>query len=263
VIVEATSVECFGSELTAAGLRPLVQAVHDGGARIAVQLFPVTFGRPVTPQELSRADLAAMLEGYTRAARVCAEAGFDGLEPHGAHGFVLNQFFSPVQNQRADEYGGSLANRARLATEVVAAVRPVCDQAGMLLLYRHTPVGPGYGIEDSLELARRLVHGGVDVLDISPASDRAPADRAAPFRALGVPVIAVNEMSRVERALETLREGRADLIAVGRGLIADPEWPRKVQTGRLEDIVECVACDEGCFGNLRAGVPVACTQWRD
>ena len=158
------------------------------------------------------------------AARVCGEAGFDGIEPHGAHGYVLNQFFSPVQNTRHDEYAGSLENRMRLALRIVRAVRPICDRFGMVLLYRHTPVGEGYGIEESRLLAAALVTAGVDVLDISPASDRAPGDRAAPFVGLGVPVIAVNELDEVERALEVLDEGRADLIAVGRGLIADPDW---------------------------------------
>jgi 2,4-dienoyl-CoA reductase-like NADH-dependent reductase (Old Yellow Enzyme family) len=133
----------------------------------------------------------------------------------------------------------------------------------MLIFYRHTPVGDGYGMEDSLAFARRLVQAGVDVLDISPASDRAPADRAAPFRALGVPVIGVNDMDVVERAAEAVSAGRADLAAIGRGLIADPDWPRKVREGRLDAIIRCTKCDELCFGNLHAGKPIACTQWPD
>ena len=107
----------------------------------------------------------------------------------------------------------------------------------------------------------RLVDAGIDVLDISPASSEGPADMAAPFRGLGVPVIAVNDMDVVERALEALNRERADLIAVGRGLIADPQWPAKIRQGRFDDIVKCVKCDEKCFGNLAEGIPIACTQW--
>lgn len=266
VIVEATAVDRFGCLLTARTLRPLVEAVHGEGARIAIQLFPVTFDFPrvqplPAPADLSLAEIAAIVDGYRRAAAICAEAGFDGVEPHGAHGYVLNQFFSPEQNRRADGYGGTQAGRERFALEIIGALRPVLDAAGMILLYRHTPVGKAYGIDESLAFLQRLVEAGVDVLDISPASDQAPGDRAAPFTALGVPVIAVNELDDVERALEVLNEGRAHLVAVGRGLIADPEWPARVRAGRFDEIQRCERCDEGCFGNLRRGIPVACAQW--
>ena len=265
-IVEATAVNRFGSELTPETLRPLVDAVHDAGALIAIQLFPVTFDFPrteplPTPGDVSAEQLADIVADYGRAAEVCAAAGFDGIEPHGAHNYLINQFFSPVQNGRTDDYGGSPAARERLALEVVDAVVPPVRDAEMLLLYRHTPVGEGYGIEQSLPFLERLVGAGVDILDISPASDAAPGDRAAPFAALGVPVIAVNELDEVDRALEVLREGRAQLIAVGRGLIAEPNWPQLVREGRSDEILRCERCDEGCFGNLRKGVWVECVEW--
>lgn len=261
VIVEATCVERFGQGLTAERLRPLCSAVHDAGALIAIQLFPVMFGSGVTPADLDRRQIEQIIRSYESAARVCAEAGFDGVEPHGAHGFLLNRFFSPVHNLRADEFGGDFEGHMRLGLEVSRAARRGLGP-DRLLLYRHTPVMDGsYGLEESLRFAGRLVETGVDVLDISPASDRAPGDRAAPFRALGVPVIAVNEMDQVERAVETLREGRADLVAVGRGLIADPLWPIKVFEGREAEITRCTRCNEKCFGNLRRGEIVACIQW--
>ena len=260
VIVEATSVGFFGSDYTAENLRPLVEAIHQGGALAAVQLFPGILGQPTTPVQMTLQDIQEMVDGYSAATKVCAEAGFDGVEPHGAHGYLLNQFFSPQKNQRTDEYGGTLAGRARLALRILDAVRSVTTQADMITLYRHTPVGGGYGIEDSLVLAEELVAAGLDILDISPASDSAPGDRAAPFMKLGVPVIAVNELNYPERALEALREKRSTLVAIGRGLIADPEWPNKVKEGRLEDIVECISCND-CFGDLRKGIPVGCSQW--
>ena len=103
IIVEATSVNRFGTELKADNLRPLVAAVQGEGARIAIQLFPITFGEKKSPEELSEDDIAGMIRNYIRAAGICAEAGFDAMEPHGAHGYVLNQFFSPEQNARTDD----------------------------------------------------------------------------------------------------------------------------------------------------------------
>ena len=260
IIIEATAVNRFGAELTESNLAPLVSAIHAGGALAAIQLFPVTRGAKIVPADLSRQETEAIVCHYRVAAEICAGAGFDGIEPHGAHGYLLNQFFSPAQNARADEFSGSLENRMRMALRIVREIRPICADK-MLLLYRHTPVGPGYDVEDSLALARALVREGVDILDLSPSSIESPGDRAAPFRELGALVIAVGGLDAVDRALQVLNEGRADLVAIGRGLIADPEWPIKVREGRPADIIECIKCDEKCHGNLRAGLPIECTQW--
>jgi NADPH2 dehydrogenase len=257
VIIEATAVNRFGDELTADTLSPLVSAIHDAGALAAIQLFPVTFGTPVSPHELSTEQVDELVAQYARATEICGQAGMDAVEPHGAHGYLLNQFFSPEQNQRTDAYGGELANRMRLAMRIATTLRPVCDMAEMLLLYRHTPVGKGYGMDQSLALASDLVHAGVDVLDISPAGE-IPGELSAPFMGLGVPVIAVTELNEVDRALEVITQGRGDLVAIGRGLIADPQWPLKVREGRGDEITECLRCDQGCFGNLRRGEPVEC-----
>ncbi len=258
VIVEATSVQLFGWELTADNLRPLVEAIHAGGALAAIQLFPTPRRVPRSPNTFGADDIQQMLAQYAIAARACAQAGFDGIEPHGAHGFLLNQFFAPQDNRRADAYGGSLENRMRLALEVVTAVKPACEE--MLLLYRHTPVGRGYGLDDSRALAVELVRAGVDVLDLSPSSVDSPGDRSAPLMGLGASVIAVNDLEEPGRALFALRERRADLIAVGRQLIADAEWPNKLRAGREGEIVRCIKCD-GCHKDLQTGIPVGCTQW--
>ena len=249
VIVQATAITEFGDGLNAENLRTLVQAIHEGGALAEIQLFPVSWGRTVAPADLEPDEIREMIGSYEAAARVCVAAGFDGVEPHGAHGFVLNQFFSPADNARTDEFGGSIENRMRAGIEVVRACRRGMG-ADRLLLYRHTPIKEGsYSLEDSLVFAKELVREGVDILDISPASDSAPADLARPFRRFGVPVIGAGQMDEVERALEALTQGRADLIAVGRGLIADPLWPKKVQEQRFEDIVSRVHWNEKCHGN--------------
>ena len=172
VIVQATNVTDFGDVLVADKLRPLVDAVHTGGALAAIQLFPGKRGQDVSPAQLTRQEIEDLVAQYRTAAEICAAAGFDGVEPHGAHRFLLNQFFSPIHNERTDEYGGSLAARARLALRIVETIRPIAAEAGMLILYRHTPVWSGYGIEESLVLAEWLVEAGVDVLDISPGERR-------------------------------------------------------------------------------------------
>ena len=261
VIIEATGVPRFGEDITVATLRPLVDAIHDGGALAAIQLFPVRFGSEATVDSLSPAGIAGIVAQYRVAARVCADAGMDGVEPHGAHGYLLNRFFSPAENHRTDEYGGSLENRMRLGLELVRAIvaEAVPD---VFVLYRHTPVQHrSYGLEDSLSFARQLVEAGVAVLDISPSSRRAPADRAALFMGLGAAVIAVGAMDEPGRADEALGQGRCDLVAVGRGLIADPEWPQKIRAGQWDRVVKCTKCNEMCFGNLKKGLPIACTQW--
>jgi NADPH2 dehydrogenase len=261
VIVEAADSVLFGKEYTVENLKPLVEGIHQGGALAAIQLFPGVRGQKTVPADLSLDDIHSLLEQYRIAAEVCLAAGFDGLEPHGAHGFLLNQFFSPEQNQRTDAYGGALSGRMRLALEISELLQPLVAQAGALLLYRHSPVRAGYSISESLTLAKALIGVGLDILDLSPSSKSAPGDRAAPFMGLGIPVIAVNELDRPERALEVLREKRADLVAVGRGLIADPDWPIKVQQNRLDEIVRCQYCDD-CFASLDRGEEVVCSEWR-
>lgn len=262
IIVEATGVPGFGDDLTAETLRPLVDVLHSRGAA-AIQLFPIDFGAEVTPDELSGQQIDAIVDRYGRAVQVCREAGFDGVEPHGAHGYLLNQFFMPDVNHRSDAYGGSLENRCRLAERIVERV---CEAAGdgMLVLYRHTPAGEAYTMADSIELARRLVAAGVDVLDISPARGDSAADLAAPFKAaFEVPVIAVGGMQDPDEATRALRAGRCDLIAVGRQSIADAQWLNKVREGRLSEVVACNKCGVGCFEKLSEGETVECVQWAD
>ncbi len=262
VIVEAPRTSRFeDGTLNAQNLSRLAEAIKREGAVAVIQLFMAPVNGRNTPDELTKSDIRLSIERFRKAARICKEAGFDGVEPHGAHGFLLNQFFSRRTNHRTDEYGGNLENRMRLGLEIVRAIRETIDDE-MLLLYRHTPKEyEGYSLEESVEFAQRLVESGVDILDISPASESAPADLAAPFkRAVNVPVIAVGKMARHERAVEALREKRADLIAIGRGLIADPFWALKTKMGQLDKIIECRDGNEGCYGNLRSGKPIECVQ---
>jgi len=261
VILEGTGIFRFETgKLTAANLRSLAETIHGEGAAAVVQLFPLPSEWPAEPAKLSHAQIEQMIRASGVAAEVCREAGFDGVEPHGAHGFVLNRFFMPDQNGRTDEFGGSFENRCRLGTEIVRAIRRRAG-SGLLVFFRHTPVGSAYTLKESLAFCKALVAAGVNVLDISPARKERVADLAAPFKALGVPVIAVNGMDDPDAACEALRAGRCDLVGIGRQLIADAEWPRKVQEDRLKEIVSCLKCDQGCYGRIQKGEPVECAVW--
>ncbi len=262
VIVEATRVHRFGTEYTPERIRPVVEAIHAGGAKAAIQLFPVPIGENWAPADLSRDKIDELVDRFVHATRVCVQAGFDGVEPHGAHGYLINQFFSPAANRRTDEYGGSVENRCRFSLRVAQACREALGDG--LLLYRHTPVETdSYTVQDSFALTDRLVEAGLDILDISPGSDRRPGDLAAPFkdRYPQVPIIAVRRMDVVEHAVEVLRKGRADLVAVGRGMLVDATWPAKVRAGQLDQIEHCDECSVGCFDRLWAGKPVGCAKW--
>jgi len=272
VIVEATPLGLLVEE-NLGPLRELVDAIHAGGALAGVQLFTngqpepaeVFFEPPLDPHDLSREQLVGLIDHFARAAAVCRQAGFDAVEPHGAHGYFLMRCFSTHDNRRTDRYGGDVEGRMRTALEICRKIRAAVDE-GMLLLYRHTPVEEveaGYGLADTIRLATGLAAEGVDVFDISPShGDRDGEYSEAVKLSSHRPVIARGELDEPDRALAVLTNERADLIAVGRGLIADPEWPNKVREGRLDEIVTCVRCNEKCYGNLKKRIPIACTQWR-
>ena len=261
VIIEGISVRRFTEELTAASLRTLAEAIHREGAAAVVQLTMQTKGAGTDPNTLTPAELDETVSLFGHAARVCQLAGFEGTEPHGAHGFLLNQFFSPAKNRRTDLFGGDTVKRCLMALRIVGQIRKETGP-GSLLLYRHTPKGEGYGLTESLILAQGLVSSGVDVLDISPAKEQEVADLAAPFKACGVPVLAVNGMEDAAAACGAIRAGRCDLVGLGRQLIADSRWPRLIQEGREGEIVACRKCDQGCYGALGTGKNVACVQWK-
>ena len=272
VIVEATPLGLLTDEAVPA-LRRLVDAVHEEGALVAIQLFSngnpepgvVFFEQAHDPHELTRTQFVGLIDHFARAAATCREAGFDGVEPHGAHGYFLMRCLSPIHNRRDDDYGGPIESRIRTAAEVCRKVRKAIG-GEMLLLYRHTPVEDvegGYSLAETLQLVKTLVAEGLDVLDVSPSHGVRDGEYSEALRlASGLPVIARGGLDDPARALAMLQNRRADLVAVGRGLIADPEWPNKVRQGRTDDILKCIQCSEKCFGNLRKHEPIACTQWR-
>ncbi len=272
VIIEATPLGLLVPENIPA-LKMLVDAVHAEGALIAIQLFTNGQNEPQTaffvparePHELTKPELKSLIARFGEAAAVCRDAGFDGVEPHGAHGYFLTRCFSPIHNRREDEYGSTLEGRMKTAVEVTKKIRKTVGKE-MLVLYRHTPVEEaeaGYGLADTIRLVTALSAAGVDVFDVSPShGDREGEYSEAVKLASSRPVIARGGLDEPDVALSMLNNNRADLVAVGRGLIADAEWPAKVRAGRIKEIVKCIRCNEKCFGNLKKRIPIACTQRR-
>jgi len=268
IIVQATAVDTLVRDEVCEGLERTVTAIHEHSVPVVLQLFQpgnAPNGQPVAPSEEAGAraatedELDRIPSAFATAAGRAREVGFDGVEPHGAHGFFLNQMFSPVRNRRQDKYGKDAEGRMRLAVSIVEAIRSACGAYPMF--YRHSAEGEGYTVHDSIAFLNRLVAAGVDVLDVSPGRRDTVADIAAEVKAgVDAPVLTVNGMEDAAEAEAALVEGRCDLCAVGRQLIADAGWPAKMAEGRADEVIRCVKCDIKCFGNLREGIPIGCVQ---
>jgi len=193
------------------------------------------------PVALDKAGIQRVIDGFVSAAQRAEKAGFDTIEIHAAHGYLLNQFLSPLANHRTDEYGGSRENRMRLLLEVTDAVRAVWP-AGKPLLVRISVsdnAEGGWTVDDSVVLARELKVRGVDAIDCSSggfAQGRITSSAAyqVPFasavkKGADIPTMAVGLLGDIESANEILVNGDADFIALARGALNDPNWPVHAQ----------------------------------
>jgi len=236
------------------GLTRLTESIHAKGTPVCIQVNhagskAVSSGRPVAPsavaaggsgvipRELERPEIRDLVRLYGEAARRAQKAGFDAIEVHGAHGYLLNQFTSPLTNRRQDEYGGSLEGRTRFPLEAVAEVRRVVG-SDSLVLYRlgaYDGEGRGVTMGEMQAFAGKLVRAGVNIVDVSGGLiGDAPADMTEqgyflPLaekikEAVDVPVIGVGGITDPVFADQAIRDGRVDLVAVGRALLADPDW---------------------------------------
>jgi 2,4-dienoyl-CoA reductase (NADPH2) len=195
------------------------------------------------------------------------EGGFDAVEVLVGGGYILNRFLSPVSNERTDEYGGSLENRMRIILEII---RDIQGKAGkdfpvMCRLNVEEQMPGGHTIEDSKEVARILEKAGISVITTYTGWHESPIPTVAPSlpkgafahlsrkikENVGIPVVAANRINDPFIAEEILAQGKADLIGMGRALMADPELPNKAREGRVEEIVPCLACSE-CLAQLMA-----------
>jgi NADPH2 dehydrogenase len=243
------------------GFEKLATALHEVGAPAVVQISHaggVTNKRVIgtepagpSPRDKSRmletSEVYGIADEFAFAAERAVKAGFDGVELHGAHGYLLNQFFSPLFNRREDEFGGSLEKRMHFPLLVVEKVRQYLN--GKLLLYRlgSDDLAPsGTHIEDSVFFARQLEASGVDIIDVSggmcgsePKQLRQVKGYFVPQaeaikKAVNVPVIGVGGLTDSEYANRLVCEGKVDLVAVGRAFWNDAEWAKKaIETVRV------------------------------
>ena len=270
------------------GLSRIPEAVHRHGAKVAVQLhhagretFKMVLGEdPEAPSAIPSAVLgqpceamsiervAFMVDAYAKAAGRAKKAGFDAVEIHGAHGYLIGQFLSPFSNQRSDEYGGSDDNRARFALEIVRAVRREvgADFPVLIRLSVDELVKGGYDSTFITALAPRLVEAGVDAIHASVGVYSTPGnltiasmdtpegfnlERArAVKQSVSVPVIGVGRIHDPRLADEAIGRGDADLVSFGRQHLTDPDFINKAKEGRFDDIRWCVACNQGCIDRL-------------
>ncbi|MEW6142679.1 MAG: FAD-dependent oxidoreductase [Chloroflexota bacterium] len=232
------------------------------------------------PERLTRALTTDEVEDLSRAfgaaAKRCRMAGVDAVELHGHEGYLLDQFMTGLWNRRTDRYGGSREKRLTLAREAILSIKADAgDDFPVIYRYgidHHLP--GGRIVEESVWIARQLEEMGYDALHVDagcyetawwphPTTYQPPGlmvDMAeAVKKAVKIPVIAVGKMNYPALAEKTLQDGKADFIAIGRGLLADPDWPNKVQEGRLADIAPCIGDNNGCLGELVKGRPTSCT----
>jgi 2,4-dienoyl-CoA reductase-like NADH-dependent reductase (Old Yellow Enzyme family) len=236
-----------GIQLAHAGRKASTRRPWEGGGQIAeadggwqtVSASPVPF-RPqdAAPAELSKSDIASLIDSFSAAARRALHAGFQLAEIHGAHGYLIHQFLSPLSNRRTDEYGGSLGNRMRLALEVTEAVRAVWPEELPLFLRLSATdwVEGGWDIAASVQLAKRARDLGVDLIDCS--SGGLSMDQKIPLapgyqvafaeqirREAGVATGAVGLITSASQAEEIVASGRADLVLLAREFLRDPYFP--------------------------------------
>ncbi|MBM3859056.1 MAG: NADPH dehydrogenase NamA [Verrucomicrobia bacterium] len=202
----------------------------------------------VVPHELGHAELDAVESAFRAAAQRALAAGMDAVEIHAAHGYLLHQFLSPLSNHRTDEYGGSLENRARMLLRVVDAVRQVWPERKPLLVRLSCTdwMAGGLVIDDLVHVAQWLKGRGVDLLDCSSGGNTTVAPPTGPMyqvpfaerirRETGIPTMAVGLITTPEMAEEIVRDGRADMVTLGRELLRNPHWPLEAARVLGEDI---------------------------
>lgn len=253
------------------GLKALSEAVEAAGAHLAIQIFhagrtalssvtgmPIAAPSPIKhpkndelPRALSTREVKDTVRAFGESARRVREAGVKMLEIHGATWYLIQQFFSPASNKRSDEYGGSLEKRMRFPLEVARAVR---ENAGdeMVISYRTGLLEPwedGFTIEDTLALAAALEEAGIDIIHCSRnARNGVPVEPELYDPAFGklrkkvkLALIANGRSFEPSRVQEYMDMG-ADLVAVGRAMLADPDYAAKALAGRGEEIVACIQC---------------------
>ena len=253
----------------------------DSGEDMEPLLAPSAIACPAiaeTPKEMEAEDLAEVAESFAEAAAICMDGGFDGIEVHAAYGYLLSSFITPTTNRRHDGYGGDLEARMRYPLEVVARVREVIggDRALGVRMVADERLEGGLAATDApLVAAAFEASGHLDYLSVvsgtyasegvldpplyvAPGCDVHLAERVR--GAVQVPVLVAGRIKDPAMAESIVAEGRADLVAMTRATICDPDMPRKARAGRIDEIRWCIGCNQRCIGNLAHHLPISCIQ---
>jgi 2-enoate reductase len=268
-------------------LSELCDAVHHYGSKLVLQLS-AGFGRvnyllgnsipPISASEvpcfrddnvstraLTTEEIGEIMMSFAMAAVMAKMAGVDGIEIQGYGGYLIDQFQTALWNKRTDEYGGDLDGRLRFSMDLIRATRSLVGP-DFPIIYKFTPdhyIPEGRRLDEGLEIARRLEQAGVDALHVDggcyevwhrviPSMYEAPACQIPLAEAVKavvkLPIIAHGKLGDPAVAQRVIAEGKADFVALGRPLLADPEWAQKVKDNRVDDIRPCIACNEVCLG---------------
>lgn len=281
IIVEATCVNPTGRIFSyqlgiwddnhIEGLARIAEAVHKHDAKVLIQLHHAglttrkavaekAFGPSVDPENdrsvaLTKEQVSELVENFVSAAKRAHLAGFDGVELHGAHGYLLNQFASSAINHRTDEYGGNSENRLRFARQIIEGIKKVTPST-FIIGYRMAGCSPT--LNDGIEIAKLLQAYGVHYLHVSHGGEKG-VNPTVPNnfeynhvvymgtevkKFVDVPVMVVNQIKSPERASKLVTNGLADMVAIGRDMLTDPDWVTKAKTG--EAINLCIDCQPRC-----------------
>lgn len=277
------------------GLKNLTDAIHEAGGKAGVQLWQGGFAVASYQKEgiilpsdrqinstdevipgASKETINEVIKAFGAAAKRAVEAGFDCIEFHAGHNYMPHAFLSPAFNKRTDEYGGSLENRARFSIECIKEIRnniPEDMPLFMRVVAQDDYLENGLTIEDIIEFCKLAKVAGVDVLNVSRGNfssaaikyEVPPVDLPKGFnvanaerikRETGMITIAVGRINDPAQADEIIGSGKADMVVIGRGQLADPEFCNKALAGNVEDIIKCVGCNQGCYdGFVSPDVP--------
>ncbi|MDH5622865.1 MAG: FAD-dependent oxidoreductase [Candidatus Bathyarchaeota archaeon] len=280
------------------GLQDLAKSIHSHGAKTAIQLwhpgryeFAVITGRqPVSssdvippilsrqkPRPLTIPEIEKLEDDFAQGAKRVKEAGFDAVEFICSAGYLISQFLSLTTNKRKDKYGGDLENRMRFILQIIEKTRDVVgkDFPIMCRISGDELIPGGNTLKEAKVIAQKLEKAGVQAFNVTAGWH----ESRVPMITMDVPrggyvylaegikealkgtearVIASNRINDPLLAEQILREGKADMISMGRALVADPELPNKAREGRFDDIITCVACNQGCMDNLFESSPITC-----
>jgi len=273
------------------GLKRLTDQIHRHGSKVFIQLnhagnrakpqftrmlTPVSASNipssivNVEPKPLTLEEIENLIDSFGQGARRAKKAGFDGIDLHFAHGYLLCQFLSRLTNKREDEYGGALENRTGFPLKVLERCRREMgrDFAISAKVVGHQYVDGGITLRETKLFCHLLQRNGIDAIQVSGGDPESPDHfPVAPMysgrgcyvtlaqsikKTLNIPVIAVGRINNVLLANQIIESGKADLVAMGRAFLADPYFPRKAQEGNLEEIRICIGCNQGCRGRDRA-----------